>query len=137
MLITCDNKGCLKSSNALLNEATGEVICDECGLPIENVAPTMKRALKSFGQIVRSERKAFMLACKSCNANREVVLDQNNNTLCKTCHSPLAVHAAFKLAMQESGGLDRITIEETETPKTAKKKTTRKKVTRKKATTDE
>jgi len=125
MLVTCNNKGCLKGSNALLDESTGEVICQECGLPITNLAEHMKRALKSFGQIVRTERKAFMLACHACKANREVVLDQNNKTICKTCHGPIEIHASFKLAMEEAGGLER--IDTTEVKKTTKKKVTRKK----------
>jgi len=112
------------ASNALLNEATGEVICQECGQPITNVTDMMKRALKSFGQIVRTERKAFMLACRACKANREVVLDQNNETVCKICHSPIQVHASFKLAMEEAGGLEKIDTSTTEKPK---KKVTRKK----------
>jgi pyruvate dehydrogenase complex dehydrogenase (E1) component len=127
MLITCDNKGCLKSSNALLNADTQDVLCGECGKSINNVSSAMKRTLKSFGQVVRTERKAFMLACGSCKANREVVMDQDNNTICKTCHEPMKIHAAFKLAMEEAGGLEKI---DTTKKKTKKKK----KVNRKKAT---
>ena len=125
MLILCDNKGCLKSSNALLNPETLEVICQECGKPIGNVSDAMKRTLKSFGQIIRESKKAFMLACPQCKANREVVLDQDNNTICKNCHTPLTVHPAFKIAMEEAGGLDRVEVDKT--PKKKKKKVTRKK----------
>ena len=132
MLITCTNKGCLQASNALLNEATQDIICGECGGVISNVSDAMKRAMKSFGQIVRSERKAFMLACGACKANREVVLDQNNDTLCKTCHEPITIHAAFKIAMEEAGGLEKVDTTQTDKTKTTKK-TTKKKVNRKTA----
>lgn len=127
MLIACTNKGCLKTSNALLDPETLEVICEECGQPISGISDAMKRTLKSFGQVIRSERKAFMLACHTCKANREVVMDQDNNTICKTCHNKIEVHAAFKLAMEEAGGLERINTEEVkeETPK--KKKAVRRK----------
>ena len=110
MIITCNNKGCLKSSTALLNTETLEVICQECGKPITNISDSMKRVLKSSGQIIRAnEKKAFMILCKACNANREVVLDQNNKTICKLCFSPITVHASFKLAMQGAGAkLDKI-----------------------------
>jgi len=128
MLVTCNIKGCLQASNALLDESKDEVICQECGQPITNIADTMKRALKSFGQIVRSERKAFMLACNACKANREVVMDQNKKTVCKTCHEPIQIHASFKMAMEEAGGLETI-----DTSEVKKKKTTKKKVTGKKA----
>jgi len=127
MLINCNNKGCMQGSNALLDESTNEVICKECDQPITNLADTMKRALKSVGQIVRSERKAFLLACGACKANREVVMDQNKQTVCKTCFEPITIHAAFKMAMEEAGGL------ETVDTSTSKKKTTKKKVTKKKA----
>jgi len=132
----------MKQSNALLDKDGVDVVCQECGNGISGISEAMKRALKSFGQVVRSEqRQAFMLACKSCNANRQVVLDQNNNTLCKQCHNPLTVHPAFRLAMENAGNkLDRIDTsvkEETATaavvaskPKTIKK-TTRKKTTAK------
>ena len=126
MLILCDNKNCHKSSNALLNPETLEVICQECGKPIENVSDAMKRTLKSFGQIIRVSKKAFMLACPQCKANREVVLDQDNNTICKNCHSPLKIHPAFKIAMEEAGGLDKVEVDKT--PKKKKKVTRKKKV---------
>lgn len=61
MLITCDNKGCLQQTDALYNEETGEVICLACGKPISNVSGAMKRTLKSFGQIVRKEKKVEAL----------------------------------------------------------------------------
>jgi hypothetical protein len=112
MLISCSNKGCLKSSTALLNLETMEVICQECGKPIVNVSDAMKRTLKSFGQVVRSNaKKAFMILCRSCNANRQLVLDENDDTICKTCHNPVEVHAAFRLAMEEAGEkLEKITV---------------------------
>ena len=77
MLILCNNKGCMQQSNALLEEKNMEVVCQECGNEIAGISIAMKRTLKSFGQIVRSDqRKAFMLACKSCHANREIVLNE-------------------------------------------------------------
>ncbi|MFA5024030.1 MAG: hypothetical protein WC523_03700 [Patescibacteria group bacterium] len=70
----------------------------------------MKRVLKSSGQIVRAnQKKAFMVFCKKCNANREIILDKNDDTLCKDCKSPVKIQAAFKLAMKETGiKLDRL-----------------------------
>lgn len=108
MLISCTNKGCMKTSNALLIPETLEVICQECGDSIANVSDAMKRTLKSFGQVVKGDKRSFMLACTACRANREVVMDQDNNTICKICHDPITIHAAFKLAMEEAGGLERI-----------------------------
>jgi hypothetical protein len=126
MLIACTNKGCLKTSNALLDESSGEVICQECGKPINNISEAMKRTLKSFGLVIRNqERKAFLLACNQCKANRNIVLDQNGNTICKICHNIINVTPAFRLAMEESGiKLERIEIalEEEKTKKKIKRK---------------
>jgi len=112
MLITCSNKGCLKSSTVLLNLATMEVICQECGKPILGVSDAMKRVLKSVGQVVRSNvKKAFTIHCRNCNANRELVLTQTNDTVCKVCHKPVVIHASFRIAMEEAGEkLEKITL---------------------------
>lgn len=133
MLITCNNKGCLKASNAVLNPQTLEVICLECDKPITNISEAMKRALKSFGQVIREERKAFLMACNNCKANREVVLNQDDETVCKICFELIHTAEAFKLAIEESGGFKRITVPEEKLSKN-KKKTTKKKTTRKKKT---
>lgn len=112
MLISCDNKGCLKSSTALFNPTTNEVICQECQRPISNISEAMRRALKSFGQVVRAEKKAFMLECRSCRANREVVLDADNKTVCKICGKPMNVHPSFRLAMEEAGMFKKVVKDE-------------------------
>lgn len=104
MLLTCNNKGCLKSSEAALDLQSYDVICRECGKSISNISESMKRALKSFGQILRTDnRKAFMMGCKSCNANREVVLDDKNNTICKICSSEIKVQPAMRQALIAMG----------------------------------
>lgn len=113
MLISCDNKGCFKTSNALFDKENDNVICQECGNAITNVSTAMKRTLVSFGQIVRTEqRKGFLMACKTCNANRQVVLNQHGDTICKQCHSPIAVQKAFLAAMESTGALERVQVED-------------------------
>ena len=103
MLIPCNNKGCLKSSAALLNTETMEVLCSECGQVISNISEPMKRTLKSFGQIVRNlDKKAFVVACTQCNANRQVVID-NDNTVCSVCGFSIKVHPAMKNAIKIAG----------------------------------
>jgi ribosomal protein L34E len=117
MNLNCNNKKCQKISEAKLNTKTNEVICAECGQPISNISESMKRALKQAGQIIRANtKKAFMVWCKACNANREVILEEGDQTVCKDCHAPIKIQAAFKLAMQEAGvKLDKAeTKEETE-----------------------
>jgi len=130
MLIMCDNKGCLQSTDAKLNAETLEVFCQECKQQIRNISETMKRVLKSSGQIIRDEqRKAFTMGCKSCNANRQVVLDDNDNTVCSICANDIGVHPAMKQAIVEAGV--RLAKQSTKT-KRPEIKTTKKKATKKK-----
>ena len=104
MNLNCTSKGCQKTSEAKLNTKTNEVICAECNQPIANISESMKRALKQCGQIIRANtKKAFMVLCKGCNANREVVLNDANETVCKDCGGPIKIQASFNLAMQEAG----------------------------------
>lgn len=134
MLIACDNKGCLKMSNALLNKETKEVICAECKKPIKSVTEHMKRVLISSGQIVRDEdRKAFTMACLNCNANRQVVLDNKGNTVCHICGHYIGVHPAMKQAIIEAGVKLKKQIPKKDNTNTKKKvrRTTKKKTTRK------
>ncbi len=104
MLITCDNKGCLKQTDAQLNVEALEVMCLECKRSIKNISETMIRVLKSSGQIIRDmDKKAFMMACRDCNANRAVVLNDSNQAVCSICKSSINVHPAMKQAMMATG----------------------------------
>jgi hypothetical protein len=81
-----------------------EVMCAECRRPIRNISETMKRVLKSSGQIIRDEAvKAFTMGCKSCNANRQVVLNDKDDTVCSICGEVIGVHPAMKQAIVEAG----------------------------------
>ena len=131
MLIMCDNRGCLASTNAKLNAETLEVFCEDCKQPIKNISETMKRVLKSSGQIIRDEqRKAFTMGCKSCNANRQVVLDDKDNTVCNVCANVINVHPAMKQAIVEAG-IRLAKQENTEEKTKTTKKKTKKKVAKK------
>lgn len=128
MLITCDNKGCFKLSNALYDKDSKDVLCQECGKDIKSISDSMRRTLLSFGQVVRTtSNKGFMMACKKCNANRQVVMDQDKNTLCKQCHGPIVVQKAFLIGMEATGAIERVEISEEPVKKTAKKKASKKK----------
>jgi hypothetical protein len=105
----------MQHSNALLNVDTMEVICTACNGPVNNISESMKRALKSFGQILKTDiKKAFVMACRKCNANREVVMNAKEETICKICKGPIRVHAAMKQAIKEFGQKDVIEIVESE-----------------------
>lgn len=122
----------MQTTNALLDTGTLEVICQDCGQSVSNVSESMKRTLKSFGQIIRDDqRKAFMMACRNCNANREVLLNDKDETVCGVCEQPINVHPAMRQAIVEIGKRIEAQVEEP-TKKVTKKKTTRKKKTSKK-----
>ena len=97
----------MQHSNALLNVDTMEVICTTCNGSVNNISESMKRALKSFGQILKTDlKKAFVMACRQCNANREVVMNTKDETVCKICKGPIKVHAAMRQAIKEFGQKD-------------------------------
>lgn len=70
MLICCDNKKCGQTTEALLDKETDEVYCaaPNCGLPIKNVTPFAKSALRSMGQFKRlvKSQEAFAVKCEGC-----------------------------------------------------------------------
>jgi hypothetical protein len=105
----------MKQSEAKLNRETDEVICMECGNPITNVSPFMKRTLKSQGQVLRSvEKKPFQVDCTTCGAKRDAELvDDGKSARCATCKSALRLSAAFIHALKV-----RMAEEERETKKT-------------------
>lgn len=133
MLITCNNKGCLQQSDAKLDQKTNEVLCANCGKSISNVTEIMKKTLKGAGQVIRhTEKKAFMMDCVKCGAKREVIFDENENTSCKICKSPVKVHAAMKQAMKQFAVKDEEDFDDDSTEAEEVKKVVKKKATRRK-----
>ena len=100
-LISCTNKGCMKSSEAKLDVSTNQVICDECGGIIAGMTDQFKGMLKQNGQIVRSKTKqAFQTYCKNCKGNIDYSVDGDGRALCKVCKLPVAVSPIFLRAAQ-------------------------------------
>jgi hypothetical protein len=68
MFISCDNKGCFESTEALLNKDTDEVICMNCGKNISSVTSFMKVTLKTLGQVTKTSKQgaSFAIECKDC-----------------------------------------------------------------------
>ena len=99
----CDNRSCHATTNAQYNKNTQEVICLECHQPISNISEAMKRVLSSSGQVVREPKSAFTMACKSCNANRQVVLNAKDEAVCNICESPIAVSRPMLQALLVTG----------------------------------
>lgn len=102
MLIDCTTRGCMHKTEAKLNTQTNEVICEDCGNPIENITVYTKKALKDVGQILRNNTKQpFQTLCKTCNVMRTLYVDGEDRAFCKTCHTQVHINAAFLRGLKE------------------------------------
>lgn len=100
-LIYCNNKGCGKSQEPLLDKISNDVYCTECGEVIDNVTVFTKNAMRGMGQIKRDDGKAklaFAIKCDTCGHKEQPKL-ANNQLACKKCDhlyenlSPPYIHA--------------------------------------------
>ena len=95
MLINCTTRGCLQQTEAKLNRETQEVICEECGNPIQNITSFTKRTLASIGQVLRStEKKPFQAYCPQCNTHRSLFV-KDNKAYCTVCGNIVNIPPAF------------------------------------------
>jgi hypothetical protein len=83
----CDNKGCGEYQAPLLDTETDEVICSECGKPINNLTKFAKTTLRTLGQVKRAvkSQKAFSVECPACKKSAPPVLGPNREILCAHC----------------------------------------------------
>ena len=98
----CDNKGCGKQIEPLLDKETNDVICTECGKPINSITEFAKRQMVSLGQIRRAtpKKQAWSVKCEGCKKegppklNKAGEVDKHNKPvvklLCQYCDSELA-----------------------------------------------
>ena len=91
VLIICDNKGCFKQVEPLLNVENNEVICTECGKPIKGVTYFMKVQLKSLGQTMRKQKakSAYSVLCTKCGKNETPIVGNDGEIYCSNCNSPI------------------------------------------------
>lgn len=104
MLLQCQNKGCVQLNEAKLDMSTDQVICSECGKPIENISVFAKRTLKQVGQVIRTSNSPWQKQCLKCNVLRDLVVS-GEEALCKVCRMPVKVHASFVQALKVAQGL--------------------------------
>ena len=90
-LIYCDNKGCGKDQEPVLDPTTGDVYCTECGKVIKSVTEFAKRQMKSMGQVKRDSKKqqAFSVKCQTCKKENPPKIDDKNKIVCSFCDSEL------------------------------------------------
>lgn len=85
-LIQCDNKKCFKLQASLLDPATDNVICSDCGQAIINVTKFAKAQLKSLGQIIKKTTvsSAWSVKCEHCNKHALPKLEKDK-FFCTSC----------------------------------------------------
>ena len=90
-LMHCDNKGCGKDQEPLLDTQTNEVYCVECNRVINSVTHFAKVQMKTLGQIKRDEkqRQAFAVECASCKKKSAPVLTKEDRVQCSLCHTDI------------------------------------------------
>lgn len=101
-MICCDNKGCGKSMEPLLNLETNNVECAECGKVINSVTSFTKTQMKSLGQIKKDDKKqqAFSVQCKSCKKSSVPLID-GENILCMLCKNKLDISVPYANLIRE------------------------------------
>lgn len=92
--ITCSNKGCGQNSEALLDEASGEVLCRYCNRAISNITSFAKVQLKSMGQTTSKIKvqRGFSTKCPSCLKETMPLLQKvglREELVCRNCQIPL------------------------------------------------
>lgn len=101
-LIQCDNKGCGKSSQAVIDTTDNEVYCAECDKSIKNVTIFSKNQLKNLRQIRRPKKEAFSVKCASCSteATPKLISDK---LLCAKCGVELInIPKPFQILIKQS-----------------------------------
>jgi hypothetical protein len=106
MLIQCTTKGCYSQDHPLLDPATDNVVCNNCGNTIDLPATT-KKALKSMSQIRRAPKSGVQVKCKGCGHTGKPLVKKLSGgaaiATCRKCEKQLDVHPSFILAMKEMG----------------------------------
>ncbi len=100
--LTCSNTGCYKmTSDSLLDEESNQVICSECGKPIENISDFTKRSMRGMGKVVKTIGKAaFCVTCKKCERRGQPSIE-DNKAVCFNCKEPLALTRQFENTFRE------------------------------------
>jgi uncharacterized Zn finger protein (UPF0148 family) len=87
----CDNKGCGKDQEPLLNLDTNEVECTECRKEIKSITSFAKSQMKNLGQIKRIEKsqQAFSVQCNFCNKSSPPKINKDGQVICSVCEKHL------------------------------------------------
>lgn len=95
MLIWCSNKGCGKSSDAVLDKNDNEVYCVECDKVITNITAFTKATLKSLNQTRKPTKEPLAMKCASCK-NEQLPGLKNDKFVCRKCQKEMQIGKTFE-----------------------------------------
>lgn len=98
MLLQCTNKGCRQESEALLDQASQNVICQECFKPIDNISPFVKRAMEGFNQVVKKNKDKIVpygSKCQHCQKTTSPVANKGKY-YCQHCQKELDFNPVYE-----------------------------------------
>lgn len=101
--VFCDNKGCRKEVEPLLDKSDNKIYCPECNNVINNVTEFMKNQMVSLGQIKRQQKKqqAFSVKCISCQKENPPIL-KKGKLYCQICDTEITnLSAPFAHSIKE------------------------------------
>lgn len=102
-LINCDNKGCHKASQAVIDLSDNQVYCVECGNTIKNITPFAKNQLKNLGQTKKPKKEGFQVKCEKCKKEGMPKLSSSNELICFDCNNVLNnVPKPFELVIKQA-----------------------------------
>lgn len=101
--INCNNKGCGKYTEPLLNTETDEAECGDCGKEIKGITSFAKNQMKSLGQIKRDDKKqqAFSVQCKNCKKSSVPIINVEGTILCSLCKCKLDISGPYANLIRE------------------------------------
>jgi hypothetical protein len=101
-LINCDNKGCGKNTQAVINLEDNQVYCADCDKTITNVTQFTKAQLKNLKQIKRAKKESFSAKCHACS-NESLPKLVGDKLCCTKCNTHLVkIPKSFEILTKEA-----------------------------------
>lgn len=104
-LIDCDNKGCGKSMEPVLDVKTNRVLCSNCDKEVKSVTDFTKKQMKLLGQIKRDKTDVpFGIKCQTCEREGAPLI-QKDKAFCRFCNQPMKnVTSQFIMLLKQNLG---------------------------------
>ena len=101
-IVNCDNKGCYKSTAALIDPNDGEAYCAECDKKITNITSIAKNQLKLFKQ-VKKNNKIYSVKCEKCKDTNRPKIGPKDVLFCSKCNvKTTGITKQFEILVREA-----------------------------------